>query len=298
MNNLQIDIFLEVADCLSFTKAAEKLFVSQPAISKQISSLEKELDLILFNRESRNITLTESGRMLYECFVRMKTDFKTTMNKVKTLENAPQYNLTVTFLEGWDMSGILPVLLKSFKNNNPNIKINVNCHGFKEMIQLLNEGKTDLVLTISQALHSVKNVETLSIAEIVGLLTYSADHDFANNGTPTILDFKDETFFVPSSSLNDDPESIVKEICSYYGFTPKIEVVPNIDSMILNVENNLGVAIFDEWNRIVDNPRLRHMETRHKHSIKAAWKKNNLNPAIKIFVQEITRLLSQKFPKS
>ena len=61
MNDLQIDYFLAVARNLSFTKTAEEMYVSQPAISRHISHLEKELGFALFDRSKKTTQLTPAG---------------------------------------------------------------------------------------------------------------------------------------------------------------------------------------------------------------------------------------------
>ena len=68
MNDLQIEYFLAVARNLSFTKTAEELYVTQPAVSKQISLLEKELDAVLFDRTNKNTELTEAGKLFQRFF--------------------------------------------------------------------------------------------------------------------------------------------------------------------------------------------------------------------------------------
>lgn len=65
MYNLQLETFIAVADAGSFNKAAEQLYVTPTAVIKQINHLEERLDLKLFNRSSRGLTLTKSGESLY-----------------------------------------------------------------------------------------------------------------------------------------------------------------------------------------------------------------------------------------
>lgn len=65
MYNPQLETFLHVADAGSFNKAAEALFITPPAVIKQITSLETSLDLQLFHRSHRGLTLTEAGKSLY-----------------------------------------------------------------------------------------------------------------------------------------------------------------------------------------------------------------------------------------
>lgn len=75
MNDLQIDYFMAVATNLSFTKTSEELFVSQPAISRQISQLEKELGCKLFRRNNQRTELTEEGRLYFDLFSKFKAEF-------------------------------------------------------------------------------------------------------------------------------------------------------------------------------------------------------------------------------
>ena len=69
MNDLQIEYFLAAARNMSFSRAAQELFVSQPAISRQILALEQELGCPLFERLNRGIMLTVNGEMFYEFFL-------------------------------------------------------------------------------------------------------------------------------------------------------------------------------------------------------------------------------------
>ena len=66
MYNPQLDAFVQVADCGSFNKAAEALYLSSTAVIKQINALEKHLDLQLVFRTNHGITLTEAGKVLYK----------------------------------------------------------------------------------------------------------------------------------------------------------------------------------------------------------------------------------------
>ncbi|MHB8132408.1 MAG: LysR family transcriptional regulator, partial [Mobilitalea sp.] len=66
MTFIQIRYFVEVAECLNFTEAANRLYVSQQVVSKQIITLEKELDIKLLERTTKQVALTQGGKILYE----------------------------------------------------------------------------------------------------------------------------------------------------------------------------------------------------------------------------------------
>ena len=68
MNDLQIDYFLAAARNLSFSGAAQELYVSQPAVSRQVQTLEGELGCPLFVRMNKGISLTQNGEMFYHFF--------------------------------------------------------------------------------------------------------------------------------------------------------------------------------------------------------------------------------------
>lgn len=66
MNTTQLECFMAVADCLNFSKAAEHLRLTQPAVSHQIKSLEDELEVELFSRSSKSVRLTQEGHMFLQ----------------------------------------------------------------------------------------------------------------------------------------------------------------------------------------------------------------------------------------
>ena len=68
MNMIQMKYFITAAKCLNFTKAADKLFITQPALSRQIASMEAELNMQLFIRNNRSVRLTPAAVVLLEGF--------------------------------------------------------------------------------------------------------------------------------------------------------------------------------------------------------------------------------------
>ena len=76
MNIIQMKYFITAARTLSFTKAAQQLYITQPALSRQILSMEKELNLQLFIRTGRNVRLTPAGRILFERFQTIYEDYQ------------------------------------------------------------------------------------------------------------------------------------------------------------------------------------------------------------------------------
>src|SRR5690625_5498645 len=86
LNYNSLRYFIEVAETLSFTKASKNLYVSQPGISQQIHLLETQLGVKLLNRTTRNVTLTEEGKFLYNKTVPSLNAIKGTMEQITRSE--------------------------------------------------------------------------------------------------------------------------------------------------------------------------------------------------------------------
>ncbi len=90
MYNSQLDAFIAAANCGSFSKAADKLYISAPAVIKQINALEQHLNIKLFNRTPRGITLTDAGESLYKDAVKIIRLSNTAVEKARTIaKNQP-----------------------------------------------------------------------------------------------------------------------------------------------------------------------------------------------------------------
>lgn len=145
MDLIQLRTFYEAAICGSLTGASEKLCSSQPAISRQILTLEKELGLSLFSRHSRGVRLTEAGRCLFEYAAK----------SLKILDNAEKALAELRDLESGTITlgasttignYLLPVWLADFSKQYPKIDISLQVANSNNVIVDLLEGELDIGL--------------------------------------------------------------------------------------------------------------------------------------------------------
>ena len=247
MNDLQIDYFMAVATNLSFTKTSEELFVSQPAISRQISQLEKELGVRLFIRNNQKTELTEAGRLYYDLFSRYKADLITTRMEVDRILGRKRGVIRVGFLEGWDLFGIIPPMIERFNRDYPDIEVVIHCCGVKELTTSLLNGSMDIIVTMNNTVNMNREFVCTDAASISKILIFSANHPLAEESNLTLRNFEKEVFIAPYEIVDD---LVIDSISSYtrpFGFIPKLRFVKNHESMITCVRNNMGVAIADTW---------------------------------------------------
>lgn len=289
---LQIDYFLELVKYMNFSKTAEKLYISQPALSKQISNLEKELGFMLFDRNGKNIELNADGELMYNFFVATKDDFNSIVSKIKQKNEV--LNLNISCLTGWEVSRYFLDVNTMFDEKDIKVNLHLESRELVELVDNINNNVDDIVITISDNLENFKNINSRYLTDIKRLIVYSKSSRLNNKKNLDLSDFKNEKFFVFTKLTGKSSIEILNDICKQFGFEPDITQVSNIDSMMLNVETGRGVAIFDEWHRVLNNPTLKYIDTGTTHKIYAAWKKDNQNKAINSFLDIFENVIKQK----
>lgn len=138
-------IFYTVANTGNISQAAKQLYNSQPAISKSISRLEENLNVKLFSRNSRGVSLTAEGRILYE---HVKTAFEaleTGEEQIRRMHELDMGNLHIGASNTLCKFVLLPYL-KHFIEQYPHIKILISCLSSNQTLELLESGKIDVGL--------------------------------------------------------------------------------------------------------------------------------------------------------
>ncbi|WP_139130560.1 LysR family transcriptional regulator, partial [Vibrio crassostreae] len=135
--------FLAVAQFGNFTQAAKALHIAQPALSISIKKLEQTLELILFRRGDKSVTLTEEGKVLFEHAKRIAQQFddaQLAMNELKGLEKG-EVRLGAPSMMG---SYFFPQVVMAFKSQYPNLKLTLIDAGTASIREMLLNGELDI----------------------------------------------------------------------------------------------------------------------------------------------------------
>lgn len=146
MNLKQLEAFLMVAELQSFTKAARQMYMSQPAVSFQIKSLEEDLQVILFQRGDKKISLTEAGRILYPEAKQMLMHYQNIKYSIDELRGLKTGCLA---LGASTIPGeyIAPLFIGDFNRVYPGIQLRLKVSGSGEVTRWLLEREVDLGIT-------------------------------------------------------------------------------------------------------------------------------------------------------
>lgn len=191
-------IFYTVANTGNISRAADKLYISQPAISKSISRLEESLKVPLFVRNSRGVTLTDEGKVLYG---HVKTAFDAISLGEENLKHISELGI------GHIRIGVSATLckymllpyLKDFVLKYPHIKITIKCQSSVHTLNMLEHNEIDIGLVGKS--DTIKNLELFSLGEIedvfvaassylenLELRELGGEHDFFKSGNLMLLD--------------------------------------------------------------------------------------------------------------
>jgi DNA-binding transcriptional LysR family regulator len=161
INFLNLEYFLVAAEELNFTKAAKKLFISQQSLSNHISNLEKEFDVILFNRTTP-LTLTYAGQALKRRARQLITLKDETYRELADIKDFSVGQLTIGISHTRGRV-ILPEVLPLYKEKFPNIELNLVEGNSSALANDLLHGDIDLIIDMLP--FRVEQVETVPICE-------------------------------------------------------------------------------------------------------------------------------------
>jgi len=150
--------FVAVAEALNFTKAATRLRLAQPALSRQVADLEEELGVDLLKRNSHGVALTEEGKLFLEEARAILKRAEESVTKVRALARGEFGELQVGFVAPLDLH-ILPRALAEFQKTTPGVKVALHDLGSDELCQELRNGRLHLAVMMQPSEESTAGIE-------------------------------------------------------------------------------------------------------------------------------------------
>ena len=242
MNIDQLKTFCTVIEQKSFSKASEILFCSQPAISKQIKALEKNLGYSLFDRQGTKVELNSSGEIVYRYTKRILDDILEMERELLELNNSlsPVISFGATNFIGAHV--ITPYVCK-FKEKQPEISISFTIDFIDNILKMLRINKFSFAfISESNLLTEYTDIETEFFRDDKLILVVPPNHLWASRNSIKINELADELFLVsrPNSAIRKfiehklyANEIVLKNIYDLY----------NIEGIKKSLLNNHGVSI-------------------------------------------------------
>lgn len=147
MTVAQLKYFIEVVRHSSITLAAERLYISQPALSRQIINMEQELQFTLFNRTGNTLRLTPAGKEFYEGAVKIVRDYEAVCSNANRVSNGMMGTLHLSVLEDQQLSPRINRAIANFHKKFPLVQISLKWMTFPAIHQGLMDGSVDFAFT-------------------------------------------------------------------------------------------------------------------------------------------------------
>lgn len=237
----QYKIFFTVAECGNISKAADRLFISQPAISKSLKILEESLSVKLFNRNSRGVTLTDEGKILYTHIANAFEEISKGELYLKQVHDIGLGTIRISVSSTLCKYILLPYL-KEFIRENPHIKINIECRSTTFSIGLLNSGKCDIGL-IGKT-DNMNNLNFISLGKVNYIFT--ATERYLTNLRQRNIFTTEEIFSNANIMLLDKDNVSRLHVDNYLAqnhlYPSNILEVNNMDLLIDFAKIDIGIA--------------------------------------------------------
>ncbi len=271
---------------LHFAKAAEKLFITQPALSKQIQQLEGELGTKLLNRTKRSVSLTPAGKYLMDEADYIINHLDRVVDATKRKGEGEEGEIRIGFV-GSAMQNIIPELLEQMSKVHPNIHASLDELDNKDQLDAITRDKLDIGFVRLESVH--KGFEQRVVLEDSFSLVVSNQHVVQPKNFKSLDQFRDEQFILFSNDYSQEYYDNIMSIFADHGFGPKVSHRSvQANSIFRLVERQLGVAIVPSAlqggvDLGVSFIPLDHLHQRTK--LMAIWDAKNRNEALAKFLE-------------
>lgn len=239
MNLHQLRIFCSVVEFGSYTRAAETLYMTQPAVSLQVRALERSLQVKLFERVNQQLTVTEAGQALYQCALPMLNAEKEAERVLAELKGAVRGKLVVAANTTGGMY-IVPPLLASYKERHPESELFLQIDATDRLIERARQGVIDLGFASGAISQPELTVEAIGTDYLTLIL--SQHHPLASHQALTLEQVAGLPFIVPESISRT--RQLIEQTFRERGYALKIVMYfQGTEPVKKAVESNLGAAI-------------------------------------------------------
>jgi len=235
--------FVIVAEEQNVTRAAARLHVSQPPLSRQIRDLEAELGVELFHRTAKSLALTEAGKIFLNEARSILLRVDQAIDTVRTVADRNRGTLHVGYAPSLTVR-LLPTALMLFERTHPGVRVSLHDLSTEECLQRLAAGKIDLALTVRPPASRMRGLAFEDIACYPLCCAVATSHPLATKKIVSVRQLKNERFIVYSRDDYPEYHDSLKTLFRPFGFEPRVgEEYDGVTSLIAAVEAGQGIAI-------------------------------------------------------
>lgn len=240
----RLKYFLAVAEELHFGRAATRLDMAQPPLSRQIAALEADLGVLLFDRSRSQIRLTQAGQVLQEHARQVLSRLDTAYRETRLVGTGSGGRLRIAFV-GSASHGLLPTLIKSYRSYYPDVELVLSAMNNAELSHALIAREIDLAVARPELKDEEFRHELLCRETLILALPDNAR--LASLPEIRFADLADQVFVLYPRRPRPGYADVVLDICAREGFSPaKLELTQDFQSAISLVSVGVGLSVVPE----------------------------------------------------
>ncbi|GAB4301352.1 MAG: LysR family transcriptional regulator [Thiohalomonadaceae bacterium] len=238
-----LQAFLAVADSASFSQAAERLFLTQPAVSKRIAVLEAELGTPLFDRIGRQVGLTEAGRALLPRARRIVDELEDSRRAIANLSGKIEGRLSFGTSHHIGLHR-LPPLLRAYHQRYPQVTLDVQFMDSEQACQAVLRGELELAVVTLPTME-LSSLDTHTVWRDRLAVAVAAGHALAGKSRPTLRDLAQWPAIMPAHGTYT--REIVEAAFRREGLTPQVSMSTNyLETIKMLVSVGLGWSVLPQ----------------------------------------------------
>lgn len=284
MDIRQLRYFVVLAETLHFSRAAQRLHITQPPLSRQIVALEETVGTPLFDRTSRSVCLTPAGKDFYHHVQRLLADLDLAIHSAQATSRGlrGELHLGFTMYAAWN---VLPRLLKSFSETHPGIHLTLSETLSSDLQDALQTGEIDIGLGFPVPIREPLRYQELLREPLCVVLPET--HPLAKEAEIQVSELAHDGFVIFPRKTAPALHAAITSCCERAGFEPIIRVETHLQQTIVNlVAADFGVALVPDSMRRMQLPGAIFLPITDKADIEQGifWNAYNANPCLQKFI--------------
>ena len=288
MDTYRIECFLAAAQTGSLTKAAEKMCISQPAMSFQIREMERELQMPLFVRDHNGVRLTEAGKIMQAGFLHIMDSYRRLIDKALS-RTYGKLRLTIGYHGLINWAGIHN-FIAAFSDRHPEFEIVVMQQQWRELADYLEIGALDVAFLETSELPDRDTLSSLHLFNEATCFAMRRSHPLAGRDKVTCSDIAKDIVL-----MNNHPSRCMNELIQHLKNSgireDQLRYFDQLDNSLAMAAAGQGITSLPLSFRQneVDLSYVEYDSPACYMSFSLAWKSDTENPAVKLFCAEVSR---------
>src|SRR5215510_4991214 len=256
MEYRQLRYFVAVCEALSFNKAAARLRMAQPALSRQVQDLEDEIGVDLLKRSSRGVTLTAEGKLFLEEVRELLKRADELVQRVRALARGEYGELHIGYIPIPTVE-MLPPALEAFRKSVPHVKPVLHNLPTDELIAELRNATLELAIMVQPIGEQTVGIDFEALRSYVWCVALNASHPFARLKSIPLKKVAAEPLVALSRKTYSEYYRVLERIFATVSARPDIAVECDSESsLVMEVEAGRGIALVTTILKLMSGKRL------------------------------------------